>query len=440
MEQTTRQIDSIKIGNYLKNMRNARRYEPEIIDLVEEDLNLGLTEEQTNLYLKKGFKLAQMKVLSGFLRKGIDEEFVKQLTSHENLTGYQMQVALDFYEKGVPVPVIEETVSNNATPSAMREIFQKILANTENVKKESESVSEEMKEYVKELVTQIEDVVGKIQYQEQRYDELNKKLTIFESTRTGEEVAENLAKKLEDTEAALSSQQDRINSASSTIARLREQADQKEKEMNRMQTRIDTLEQRLLDKADAMAALPKAGQDAEAIESAVTAQDMRSKAGQAPEEDVKQPGGWYTGQPAGKPIESSAGLKLVDTQPVISENTPADDPFAKSMYGIPVYYQMPVVDAQGRVVQHLPVERTRRPSEGGIAAMIARLCFKKKSRQDIVKLVASGDLVPAQLIQIKSGIEKGLIEGQLVELINNNVSAEKMKEIIEIAVLENSMN
>ena len=32
-----------------------------------------------------------------------------------------------------------------------------------------------------------------------------------------------------------------------------------------------------------------------------------------------------------------------------------------------------------------------------------------------------------------------LAEGQLVELINNNVSAEKMKEIIGIAVLENSM-
>jgi len=47
--------------------------------------------------------------------------------------------------------------------------------------------------------------------------------------------------------------------------------------------------------------------------------------------------------------------------------------------------------------------------------------------------------VPAQLVQIKSAIEKGLTEGQLVELINNNVSAEKMKEIIEIAVLENSM-
>ena len=63
----------------------------------------------------------------------------------------------------------------------------------------------------------------------------------------------------------------------------------------------------------------------------------------------------------------------------------------------------------------------------------------KKSRQDIVKLLASGDLVPAQLVQIRSAIEKGLTESQLVELINNNVSAEKMKEIIEIAVLENSL-
>lgn len=42
-------------------------------------------------------------------------------------------------------------------------------------------------------------------------------------------------------------------------------------------------------------------------------------------------------------------------------------------------------------------------------------------------------------MQIKSAIEKGLTEPQLVELINNNISAEKMKEIIEIAVLENSM-
>ena len=173
-----------------------------------------------------------------------------------------------------------------------------------------------------------------------------------------------------------------------------------------MQNRIDTLEQKLLDKAD----IP-----------VKPTEDQKNKTS-----DEKQ--------------SETVDKEMADTNPVLSENVFTDDPFAKSKYGIPVYYQMPVVDAQGRVVQQLSVERTRRTSEGGIAAMIAKLCFKKKSRQDIVKLVASGDLVPAQLIQIKSGIEKGLTEGQLVELINNNVSAEKMKEIIEIAVLENSMN
>jgi hypothetical protein len=93
---------------------------------------------------------------------------------------------------------------------------------------------------------------------------------------------------------------------------------------------------------------------------------------------------------------------------------------------------------QGRVIQKVQIDRSESKSNG-VIGLLSKLCFKKKSRADIVKLVASGDLAPAQLIQIKSGIEKGLTEGQLVELINNNVAAEKMKEIIEIAVLENSM-
>ena len=93
----------------------------------------------------------------------------------------------------------------------------------------------------------------------------------------------------------------------------------------------------------------------------------------------------------------------------------------------------------GHVVQKLPVDRNVRKSSNGMTGIFAKLCFKKKSRADIVKLVATGDLVPAQLVQIKSAIEKGLTEMQLIELINNNISAEKMKEIIEIAVLENSM-
>lgn len=51
----------------------------------------------------------------------------------------------------------------------------------------------------------------------------------------------------------------------------------------------------------------------------------------------------------------------------------------------------------------------------------------------------NGELDRNQLIQIKSAIEKGLTESQLEEIINSRVPAERMKEIIEIAELENSL-
>lgn len=58
--------------------------------------------------------------------------------------------------------------------------------------------------------------------------------------------------------------------------------------------------------------------------------------------------------------------------------TLADSQAVPPMYnGIPVYYQIPVTDSAGRVIQHLPVERTERKSNGGIAALFARLSFKR---------------------------------------------------------------
>ena len=145
---------------------------------------------------------------------------------------------------------------------------------------------------------------------------------------------------------------------------------------------------------------------------------------------------------AGATVKQEAPEKPEESREPLGNQTVFDEkPVAERPYQIPVFYQLPVVDANGRVIQHVQVERTvRKANAGAFTGLLGKLGFMKKSRQDIVKLLASGDLVPAQLVQIRSAIEKGLTESQLVELINNNVSAEKMKEIIDIAVLENSMD
>ncbi|MDD3040631.1 hypothetical protein [Bacteroides sp.] len=386
MEQT---LSKGEINKHIDVLRAAKRYSEEIIALVKEDLEYGLSKEQTELYLKQGYNIGQMRVLSECLRNGKSDEFVTLLERSE-LTAPQMQVAFEFYQKGVPIGSIEEVVARKEMPIAMRAAFSKFIDQIQIVKQETSMEPE----YVQELIKKMEGIVSTICFQEERYDALNEKLTIFESTKADEQIRDNLVKENADKEQLLNDQQDKLNQANSAISRLREQIELKDKEMNRMSNRIETLEDKLLHATST---------------SAVTPQEPKKEEGKNLQSEAKKEGANVTQQ-------------SILTEPM----------------GIPIFYQVPVVDTQGRVIQRVQLDRSESKTNG-VIGLLSKLCFKKKSRADIVKLVACGDLAPAQLIQIKSGIEKGLTEGQLVELINNNVAAEKMKEIIEIAVLENSM-
>ncbi len=97
------------------------------------------------------------------------------------------------------------------------------------------------------------------------------------------------------------------------------------------------------------------------------------------------------------------------------------------------------VSGQNHSVLPLSMEQSGKSKQSGMYALLGKLAFKKKSRQDIVGMVASGRLNTAQLVQIKHAIERGLTEQQLVHLINSCVPPEQMKEIIEIAELENTL-
>lgn len=386
MEQA---LSKSEIGKHIDILKSGKRYSEEIIALIKDDLEYGFSKEQTEQYLKSGYNIGQMRVYSECLRDGNSEEFIS-LIERTELTAPQMQIAFEFYKKGVPIETIEEVVARKDTPIAMKTAFSKFLEQIQTVKQETATEPE----YVQELVKKMEEIVSKICFQEKRYDALNEKLTIFESTKSDEQIRENLVKENADKDQLLNDQQDKLNQANSAISRLRKQLEFKDKEMNRMSNRIETLEDKLLHATNT---------------NVVTSSEPKKKEERNVQSEVKKEGAAMTQQ-------------TIVTEPI----------------GIPIFYQIPVVDMQGRVIQKVQIDRSESKSNG-VIGLLSKLCFKKKSRADIVKLVASGDLAPAQLIQIKSGIEKGLTEGQLVELINNNVAAEKMKEIIEIAVLENSM-
>ena len=382
--QERAKVSSMDLKAHMNNLRKNPKFTEEILKLVESDLQYGLTIEETEMYTSKRFDYAQMKVYSSCLRNGYPDD-VRDCITREGLTGEQMAVALEFYEKGVPLKTIAEVTENSShTAFTMKKLFQSIVS---KVQAAGESVQAQ-DDYAKELLEQIKSVVEKIEFQEKRYDALNEKLKALQTAGQDAKIQNNLLNQLAEKDSMLEKQQDELNEARGTIARLRNEMDAIRKEKDRLEKRTEDMEK----------------------EAAVNG----SNAVQEPETVVTD--------------------KREDAKNMVQTEAKQEAPVFPTFPG--VGYNVAVVDGNGKIVSFMPVERMERKREkSSVSALFSRLSFKKKI--DIVKLVAEKDLEPKQLVQIRGAIEKGLSEEQLLVLINNQIPAEQMEEIINIAVYEN---
>ena len=350
---------------------------------MESDLQYGLTIEETEMYTSKRFDYAQMKVYSACLRNGYPED-VRECITRDGLTGEQMAVALEFYEKGVPLKTVAEVTENSShTAFMMKKLFQSIVS---KVQAAGEAVQAQ-DDYAKDLLEQIKSVVEKIEFQEKRYDALNEKLKELQTVGQDAKIQNNLLSQLAEKDSMLEKQQNELNEARGTIARLRNEMDVIRKERDRLEKRTEEMEKETVVNSN------------EAKHPEITMTDKKEETTHAVQAGVKQ-------------------------EAIVFPTFPG------------AYYNVAVVDGNGKVVSFMPVERMERKREKStMSAIFSRLTFRKKI--DIVKLVAEKDLEPKQLVQIRSAIEKGLSEDQLLVLINNQIPAEQMEEIINIAVYEN---
>ena len=389
--QERARVSSMDLKAHMNNLRKNPKFTEEILKLVESDLQYGLTIEETEMYTSKRFDYAQMKVYSTCLRNGYPED-VRDCITRDGLTGEQMAVALEFYEKGVPLKTVAEVTENSShTAFMMKKLFQSIVSKVQA----AGAAVQAQDDYAKDLLEQIKSVVEKIEFQEKRYDALNEKLKELQTAGHDAKIQNNLLSQLAEKDSMiaekdgmLEKQQDELNEARGTIARLRNEMDAIRKERDRLEKRIEEMEKEAATKGSNTVTEP---------EVAVT--DKTEEAKSMVQAEVKQ-----------------------------------EAPVFPTFPG--VGYNVAVLDGNGKVVSFMPVERMERKRERStMSAIFSRLAFKKKI--DIVKLVAEKDLEPKQLVQIRSAIEKGLSEDQLLVLINNQIPAEQMEEIINIAVYEN---
>ena len=369
-------LSGMDLKAYLGRLRQNPKYTEEIVKLIEDDLRFGLTKEETEEYSGGRYDYRQMCVYSRCLRNGYNEE-EKAAILKEGLSGDQMAVALEFYEKGVPMNTITEVLSSaENTAYTMKRLFSQVLCKI----KEAEPVNGQDAAYAKELMQQIHEVVEKISCQEKRYDALNEKLKEIGTAGQDAQVQGNLIAQLSEKDKMLEKQQNELNEARVQIAKLHGEIEEIRKERKALEEQV-------------------------------------KKAGRAEPEAAPEP---KKPEKENKP-EAQAESSAPET----------------ALYP-GIEYHAAVVDKDGNIIRFVPVERMERKDRGSVmSAMFSRLFLKKKT--DIVKLLAEKDLSPEQLVQIRGAIEKGLSEKQLLVLINSRIPAAQMEEIINIAVYENKM-
>lgn len=396
MEENRKQMSEQDIGEVMAQLRRTGRYNDDVLKLVQADLEYGLSRDEVDIYLMRKLPIEVKRKLSEALHEGCGTELVT-VFADAGINTHQIETAINYYNAGVPFEVIKSVIAQNMNAHGMKEAYKKVLAQMKAVQGTSEEDLEKVdKTYVDLLFEEMRKIVSQIGYDEKRFDELNAKIKEIAGGKASDKELEELYQKMADKDAIISNQQDNINQANSALARLRRESDEKEEEKKKMQETIGKLNGQLLEKDEQIATLK--------------------------EQKV---------EPTMQPAESEASITPPGTVPL-------KDASGNVVYGIPVHYAIAYKAEGAKEPEVTVIERTERKNVG-FASMFAKLSFKKKSRQDIVKLVASGNLTPEQLVQIRIGIEKKLTENQLINLINNNVPADQMKEIIEIAVLENSM-
>ncbi len=370
---------------YIECLKNNPRFTDAMLRLVEEDLKFGLTPEETEEYTAKKLDYTQMRVYSQCLRNGYSRD-IRDIITGDGLTGEQMAVALEFYEKGVPVETVKEITRNTGqTAFVMKKLFRDVMDKLGDAQKNA-SADEK---YAGELLDRIRETVEKIDFQEKRYDALNEKLKELQAAKQETPGQEYLQSQLADRDRLLESQQDQINAARAELARLKNEIEVSEKERRVMER----------NKNSGSPNEKGSHNDTPVVEKQAEARNINNAA--VPVKDMALPG--------------------------------MDNPPVRHME-----YHAALVDENGRIIQMVPIECMEKKKESGIlSALFSRLFLKRK--MDVVKLVAESGLEAEQMVQVRSALEKGLTEKQLMVLINCRLPAEQMEEIIGIAVYENRM-
>lgn len=377
-----------------KNLGNQEVYE-----LVRNDLAYGISKEEVDGYVKDySLSTSQKEIYSNCLRQRYPINFIQFLM--EKVEEQRCPMYIEYFEKGMTVEQLEQVLEQKPkTLAALRSMLQNIYAGLSKVTGESS----EHEDLFSQFQSQIDTIIKNFETQEKKINQMYQAIEEHKNDDYNRE-KEQLLKQIEELEQALESQKNTGSEQTVTIIKLRD-------ERNRLHDDVEHLKEKVKKKD----------------------QELQKERGK-----VEQLGRQIEEKNKEMETAVSGNEKIVVQHPNREEQSESQRAESQIIPSKPVEVAYGVTGDRGEqyvFVREGASEQKKSPA----MALLRKIFLSKRGNRNLMKKVIQMGLNEGQIRQVASGIEKRLSYEQLDILIESKAAPEKMAGIIELAVLENSL-
>ena len=170
----------------IQGFRN-RGVSKEVLELISDDADYGLTREQIARYADKNMDFAHMKICSKCLRNNYDDEVIKVIVA-DGLSISQMEMALEFYEKGVPIEAVKKITQSGEKAVTMKKLYEDSLAEGNKFEHDREP------EYVTKIIKYLERMNVNLSNADKRFTEVEDVLRTLLDNNEGQQDFDRILK------------------------------------------------------------------------------------------------------------------------------------------------------------------------------------------------------------------------------------------------------
>jgi hypothetical protein len=143
MMMENKKLSAEEIKQVITQLENER-YNKQMIDLVREDLEFGLSKKQIEMYKSKKLHYEQKREISNAMRQGVPDDVVSKFSGGK-YTEQQLSIFTSEYKEGFSVEKLLEIMDSTQSGYDMKEACAKVKEKLSNTK-EKEETQPEVKE------------------------------------------------------------------------------------------------------------------------------------------------------------------------------------------------------------------------------------------------------------------------------------------------------